>query len=127
MGSKITKINLADVPKMILQGGSWSSMLITSERVPQNRASLGYSFFTPGSMSDPIAHETEELVFVVRGKGDVRTDEGTTEVTVGDSYYIPPWIWHWIANTGNEDLVMVFSFPVPEYPSTQRRSVPADR
>jgi len=101
-------------------------MLITSERVPRNRASLGYSLFTPGSVSDPIAHETEELVFVVKGKGELRTEDGDTEVAVDDALHIPPRIWHWIANTGNEDLVMVFSFPVPEYPTTERRSVPAD-
>ncbi len=99
-------------------------MLITPERVRGNRASLGYSLFSPGSVSNPIMHEAEEFVFVAKGRGELRTDDGVIEFEEGDALHIPPGVWHWIANTGSEDVVQIFGFPTPEYPPTQRRADP---
>jgi oxalate decarboxylase/phosphoglucose isomerase-like protein (cupin superfamily) len=35
--------------------------------------------------------------------------------------YVPAKVWHTVVNPGAEDLVMVFSFPSPDYPPTERR------
>ena len=34
---------------------------------------------------------------------------------------IPPGVWHSVVNTGNEPVTMVFAFPHPDYPPTERR------
>ena len=39
----------------------------------------------------------------------------------GDALYIPGGLWHAVSNTGDEDAVMVFGFPHPDYPPTERR------
>jgi oxalate decarboxylase/phosphoglucose isomerase-like protein (cupin superfamily) len=42
-------------------------------------------------------------------------------VTAGQALYVPAKVWHTVVNPGEEDLVMVFSFPSPGYPPTERR------
>ena len=39
----------------------------------------------------------------------------------GDAILIGAGVWHAVANTGAEDVTMVFGFPHPDYPPTERR------
>ncbi|WP_274652032.1 cupin domain-containing protein [Paenibacillus humicola] len=121
MDRKIPVISLEDIPPADLGGGSWSKILITRERVPDNLATLGYSCFKPGTVTASIVHETEEFVYVVHGSGELRLDGEAVPFRANQALFIPPGVWHGIANTGEEDVVMVFGFPSPEYPPTRRR------
>jgi quercetin dioxygenase-like cupin family protein len=96
-------------------------MLVTDGRVDGNAASLGYSIFTPGTELAPVRHETEEVAYVVAGTGEVRLDGDAIPFREGDALHIPADTWHAVANTGADDVVMVFGFPHPEYPPTERR------
>ena len=96
-------------------------MLVTSGRVTGNRSSLGYSVFTPGTELTPVCHETEEFAYVFAGSGELRLDDGSLAFQAGDALHIPARVWHAVANTGGEDVVMVFGFPHPDYPPTERR------
>lgn len=114
-------VPLEEVPKIDLPKGSWSRMLVTDKTVAGNRASLGFSVFTPGTATTPVRHETEEVAYVVSGRGELRLDGETVSYRAGDALFIPAGIWHAVANTGSEDVVMVFGFPHPDYPPTERR------
>ena len=117
----VTTVNLADVEPIELPHGSWSRMLVTKAQVGSNASSLGYSVFTPGTVLAPVSHETEEVAFVVSGRGQLRLDDGLVEFAEGDALHIPANTWHAVANTGDADVVMVFGFPHPDYPPTERR------
>jgi quercetin dioxygenase-like cupin family protein len=117
-------IALEDVPQIDLPGGSWSRMVVTDQSVSGNAASLGYSVFTPGTETDPVSHKTEELAYVVSGSGELRLDDGVVPFKAGDALYIPARVWHAVANTSDEDVAMVFGFPSPSYPPTERRQGP---
>jgi quercetin dioxygenase-like cupin family protein len=117
----VTVAALDDVEPIELPNGSWSRMLVTEERVDGNRASLGYSVFTPGTELAPVRHETEEVAYVVAGSGELRLDDGAVPFRTGDALHIPAGVWHAVVNTGREDVVMVFGFPHPAYPPTERR------
>ncbi len=114
-------IPLEDVLPIELPQGSWSRMLVTHERADGNQCSLGYSVFTPGTVLGSVCHETEEVAYVVNGRGELRLDDRTVPFKQGDALFIPPGLWHAVANTGDEDVVMVFGFPHPDYPPTERR------
>jgi quercetin dioxygenase-like cupin family protein len=96
-------------------------MLVTEGPVAGNRASLGYSVFTPGTELSPVKHETEEVAYVVAGSGELRLDDEAVSFAAGDALHIPAGVWHAVANTGGEEVVMVFGFPHPAYPPTERR------
>jgi quercetin dioxygenase-like cupin family protein len=122
MGDLAQVVALATVDPIELPNGSWSRMLVTGERVGGSEASLGYSVFTPGTTLAPVCHETEEFAFVVSGRGELLLDDDTLAFAPGDALYIPGGVWHAVSNTGDEDAVMVFGFPHPDYPPTERRS-----
>ena len=117
----VTTVSLADVDPIELPQGSWSRMLVTSATAGGNTSSLGYSVFTPGTVLVPVKHETEEVAYVVSGSGELRLDDEAVRFGQGDALHIPAGVWHAVANTGDEDVVMVFGFPHPEYPPTERR------
>ena len=120
MGS-VAVVNVAAVEPIELPQGSWSRMLVTSASTGGNRSSLGYSVFTPGTILTPVRHETEEVAYVVSGSGELRLDDGAVPFRTGDALHIPADTWHAVANTGDSEVVMVFGFPHPDYPPTERR------
>lgn len=119
--SSVTVVSLDSVEPVELPGGSWSRMLVTTDRVGGNRASLGYSVFAPGSETPTVSHEVEEFAYVVSGAGELRLDGDAVRFSTGDALHIPPGAWHAVVNDSDEDVVMVFGFPHPEYPPTERK------
>jgi quercetin dioxygenase-like cupin family protein len=117
----VRAVALDDVPVIELPNGSWSRMVVTDQSVSGNGASLGYSVFTPGTATAPVSHETEEVAYVLSGSGELRLDDGAVQFKAGDGLFIPAGVWHAVVNTGDEDVAMVFGFPFPSYPPTERR------
>jgi mannose-6-phosphate isomerase-like protein (cupin superfamily) len=115
-------IALDAVSRIDLPRESWSAVLVSDKTVDENHASLGYSVFTPGFVSDDLSHSVDELCFVVSGRGVIRLEDGQVEVKAHDGLFIPAKAWHTIVNIAEEDLTMVFSFPWPDYPPTERRA-----
>ena len=116
MGASVDIVNLADVDPIELPLGSWSRMVAKGDE-----SSLGYSVFTPGTELAPVCHECEEVAYVVSGTGELRLEDGAVSFREGDAMHIPAGLWHAVANTGEEDVIMVFAFPHPDYPPTERR------
>ena len=121
--SGVRTVTLEDVEPIPLPGGSWSRMLLTDKTLEGNASSLGYSVFTPGTVTAMVCHETEEVAYVLSGSGELRV-EGAEAVRFagGQGVFIPAGIWHAVANTGAAEVVMVFGFPHPDYPPTERRA-----
>jgi quercetin dioxygenase-like cupin family protein len=117
----ITVVSRDDVAPIALPNESWSRMVLTTETVPGIASSLGYSVFTPGTVTGMVAHEVEEVAYVLSGAGEIRTGGDAAPVAAGQALHISPRLWHAVANTGDEDLVMVFGFPHPGYPPTERQ------
>jgi quercetin dioxygenase-like cupin family protein len=119
--SAVSVVALDSVPDIELPNGSFSRMLVTAERAAGATASLGYSVFRPRTELASVAHDTEEFAYVAAGSGRLRLDEGDVEFGTGDALHIPAGVWHAVVNDGDEDVVMVFGFPHPDYPPTERR------
>ena len=119
--ARISVVSLGEVEAMALPNGGWSRMLLTGETVPGIAGSLGYSVFAAGTATGMVAHEAEEVAFVVAGRGELRTDGEAVPFAAGEALHIPPGVWHAVANTGEEEVVMVFGFAHPAYPPTERR------
>jgi quercetin dioxygenase-like cupin family protein len=119
--SAVTVVALESAEPIELPGGSWSRMLVTGERVESPAASIGYSVFKPGSATACVSHETDEVAYVVSGSGRLDTDDGEVRFETGDALHIPPRTWHAVVNDSDADVLMVFGFPHPDYPPTERR------
>jgi quercetin dioxygenase-like cupin family protein len=96
-------------------------MVLNDKSLGGNASTLGYTVFTPGCVTAMVAHETEEVAYVLSGSGELRLDGASIPFTPGQGLFVPAGIWHAVANIGDEDVVMVFGFPHPDYPPTERR------
>ncbi len=82
----------------------------------------------PGKRSFPmhVHHVTEEALFVVSGRGKVRTPDGETELGAGDYVSFPAGgPAHQLVNDGSEPLVYlglsaVTGVDIVEYPDSQK-------
>lgn len=117
----VAVIAVADVPPIDLPGGSWSRLLLTGEGVGA-ATTLGCSSFAPGTSTAMLSHATEELAYVMSGRGELRMEGTVVPYAAGQALFIPAGVWHAVANTGEEPVTMVFAFPHPTYPPTERRS-----
>lgn len=114
-------VHLEQVDKIPLPRESWSRMLITRQSAGETPLALGYSVFTPGTVLGMVSHDVGEVAFVVAGLGELRLEGEAVPFGPGDALFIPPRTWHAVANIGSDEVVMVFGFPHPEYPPTERR------
>ncbi|MEA2612984.1 MAG: hypothetical protein QOI52_943 [Chloroflexota bacterium] len=117
--SGVEVVSLEDVPPIDLPGGSWSRVILTGDRVGSSSA-LGFSSFAAGTSTANLSHATEELAYVLTGQGELRLEGETVPYAAGSALFIPAGVWHVVANTGDEPVTMVFSFPHPDYPPTER-------
>ncbi len=117
----VTTVRLEDVEPIELPAGSWSRMVLNDKTLSGNGASLGYSVFTPGCVTAMVAHETEEVAYVLSGSGELRLEGENVPFAAGQGLHVPAGVWHAVANTGDENVVMVFGFPHADYPPTERR------
>ena len=120
-GPRTRAIGLEDVAPIELRHDSWSRVVVSDKTVEGNHASLGYSVFGPGLVTADRCHSVDALCFVLSGHGVIRLEDGDVEVSARSGLYIPARAWHTVVNDGDADLVMVFSFPWPDYPPTERR------
>jgi quercetin dioxygenase-like cupin family protein len=121
VNNKVHVVKLDEVDKIELPLGSWSKMVLNQSSLSANQSSLGYSIFKPGTELSAVSHNCEELAIVIAGNGELRLDDDVIEYGPGDALFIPPNTWHAVANTGDDDVIMVFTFPNPDYPPTERR------
>jgi quercetin dioxygenase-like cupin family protein len=117
----VQTVALDAVEPIALPGDSWSRMVLNDRSLEGNASSLGYSVFTPGTVTAMVCHETEEVAYVLSGSGELRLEDGAAPFAAGQGVFVPAGVWHAVANTGAEDVAMVFGFPHPDYPPTQRR------
>ena len=106
--------------KVDLPGGSWSLQMVTAAATGSKKSMLGLSTFKPGSCTEQMIHEEEEMCYVLRGKGCLEVKDKAFTCAAGEAVYIPAGVPHGVRNTGREDLVMVFVFSSPAYPPTKK-------
>lgn len=121
VNQSVRVVPLEDIDPIELPKDSWSRMVLTDSNIENITSSMGYSIFKPGMVTGFVSHEVEELAFVIAGHGELRLDDGVVEFGPGQALHIPPHVWHAVAITGEEDVIMVFTFPYPDYPPTERR------
>ena len=117
---KVKIAKLAQTEAINLPQESWSKKLLTGQTVGARKMCLGVSRFTPGTMTDMLTHDEEELAYVLKGKGKLRLADGEVRYEAGDGIYIPAGLAHSVVNDGDEDVEMVFGFSYPDYPPTRK-------
>jgi len=90
--------------------GLFSAKLIDGSRGAE-RLSLLHGWLMPGAQHALHTHETEEVVYVISGRGIIEIDGRRIPVRAGDAMRFPPNVPHSTVNTHPTDnLVFVAAF-----------------
>ena len=74
---------------------------------------LNYFEHEPGVTFTPHVHEESvDVIIVLKGRGQIASNDDTVTFETGDILYVPPGVYHGTTNTGDEPLVM-FSLQAP--------------
>ena len=68
------------------------------------RYSLAHAVLPMSGKSLPHRLQSDEVYYILKGRGIMHIDDRTTEVSDGDAIDIPPGSLQWIENVGATDL-----------------------
>ncbi len=68
------------------------------------RYSLAHATVKPAAKTKPHRLKTSEVYYIMEGRGRMSIDNESSEVSPGDTVYIPPHATQCIENTGDADL-----------------------
>jgi quercetin dioxygenase-like cupin family protein len=72
---------------------------------------VGRTVIPPGGRHDRHLHpDADEFLVVLRGSGQIYTDEGTEPADEGDVVFTPRGHWHGFDNTSDEDALLLWGW-----------------
>jgi mannose-6-phosphate isomerase-like protein (cupin superfamily) len=99
--------NIESVPAFTTKDGSEIRELLAHRNSCIHHQTLSEARLPPGAATTPHRHlETEEIYYILEGRGLMRVGGQTAPVGPGDAVAIPPGTSHQITNTG--DLTLKF-------------------
>jgi mannose-6-phosphate isomerase-like protein (cupin superfamily) len=93
------------VPAFTTKDGSEIRELLAHRNSCIAKQSLAEARLAPGQQTTPHYHlQTEEIYYILTGRGLMRLGAEEREVAAGDAIAIPPGQVHTITNTGGQTL-----------------------
>ena len=90
-------------------GGSGGRKLFLDDNEVANIQGMTYGFLPAGAKFAWHNHEKlNEVMFVLKGSGSVRDEDGVYPYTVGDIFTFPEGIFHEIENNSEEEHEYIF-------------------
>jgi mannose-6-phosphate isomerase-like protein (cupin superfamily) len=97
--------NIADVPAFTTKDGSEIRELLAHRNSCIRQQSLAEARLPPGARTTPHYHpQTEEIYYILEGRGRMTIGDQSCEVGPGDAIAIPPGAVHTIQNAGTAVL-----------------------
>jgi len=88
--------------------GSLIRAIMDLSNSPVKNLSLAQATVSSGSRTYPHLHtRSEEIYYLLQGKGKIRIEGESREVARFDAILIPPGARHYIENIGQEDLIFL--------------------
>ncbi len=101
-------VNRDSVEEFITKDGSAIREILAPANSSLRAQSLAEATLRPNQSTERHLHvKTEEVYYVLRGRGLMEIDGDKREVGPGDGIAIPPGCEHRLTNTGRENLVFL--------------------
>ena len=114
MVNKIYMSKISDAFEYKDWGGCIKFLLMPPD-APVRNVSLEIGIFKPGEELRGHRHpESEEIYYVMKGKGHLKVGEEEIDLVEGMALVIPPGHDHFLKNNGNETLEIAFITSPPE-------------
>ena len=111
------RTNLREVP--LVEGLSpregWINMqvqfLIDKKSANSDHLVLGWTVLPPGARHERHRHfHADEFLLVIKGRGEIYTDEGHERAGEGDVVFTTRGHWHGFNNTSEEEVILVWGW-----------------
>src|SRR5262245_3663772 len=100
--------NIDRVPAFTTKDGSEIREVLAYRNSCIRQQSLAEARLPPGKSTTPHYHpRTEEIYYLLSGRGSMQIGDEVREVGPGDAIAIPPGQVHTITNTGSETLLFL--------------------
>lgn len=115
----VRKVNRHDIEPKRLEGRDLR-LVVTPETIGAERLSIAIMNCFPRATLRPVhAHkDTEEVILVLAGQGEVWIDGERSSFKEGDAVLFPANSKHQLRNTGDTDLVTASIFSPPTEPGS---------
>lgn len=104
------RIELDRIVGMRFPNGRHTRLLTGAQGLPAQRFVQGYVVMPPGAGVAEHEHGQEEIYLFLAGRGEITVGGETAAIAAGNAIYIDSGVKHALRNTGDEDLVMVFTY-----------------
>lgn len=106
---KVVKKPSSEYVREDAHGGSGSRILLLSDNEMKNVQGMTYGYLPAGHKYAWHNHfGLNEVMYVLKGSGVVRDEDGVYPYGVGDCFIFPAEYFHEIENTSNEEDEFVF-------------------
>jgi len=91
--------------------------LVSGDRTPTAGLTAGTADIEPGATVDGALHHhaPHELYYFLAGRGQVHIDGEDHAVEAGSVVFVPGGTPHFVRNTGDEVLRLLYAFPVDSF------------
>lgn len=101
-------VNLNDSRPFITKDGAQIRSILDHTNAPIRNQSLGEATLPPGTGNEGHRHpKSEEIYYVLSGRGTMTVADETREVKPFDAILIPPGTYHKLVNAGDEPLAFL--------------------
>lgn len=111
------RTNIRDVPleRGLREAEGWVDMqvqfLIDERTAGSTELVVGRTLLPAGARHERHRHpNVNEFLVVMRGSGEVYTDEGTEPAAEGDVVFTPAGHWHGFNNTSSDDVLLIWGW-----------------
>ena len=107
-GFSLEIVNRKDAAPFITKDASEIREILSPRNSSIKKQSLAEARVLPGKSTEEHIHpKTEEIYYVLRGRGRIRIDDEERDICPGDGIAIMPGSRHKVWNTGDVDLVFL--------------------
>lgn len=111
------RVNRGDVPYVegLSPRQGWVNMqvqfLIDKKSANSDHLVLGWTVLPPGARHERHRHiHAEEFLLVLKGNGEIYTDEGNEPTGEGDVVFTERGHWHGFNNTSDGEVILVWGW-----------------
>jgi len=103
-------VKLDEVEGMTFPAGRTTRVLTGQNLLPVKNFTAGYVVIEPKGTIPLHAHSNEEIYIFLKGAGKIKVESQEEIVEAVSAIYIEPDKEHFLQNTGNDELIMIFVY-----------------
>lgn len=112
---EIVKVVRESEGRTFVQETCRATILLSPDNVSSRGMDLGILHLQPRRKTLPNRHpRSEEMFYLLKGKGTITVEEETEEIEAGVAIYIPENVIHHFENTQDEEMIFILVHAPPE-------------